>query len=509
MEKEGVMDCPGCMLNGTTTPIITCHPQNRQVSVNHVCALNICMLANLCKAAVEKEDQYASFPYASLLIHDLRDVGSATGHAFALLSLFHRAELFYDNMQNCGDQVLISFFFKTKFKESNRWKYDEISKTLFLNGPSNFKFIFWVGWYKTWNIETLHLTNPCSNQVFKKEEVDAICQKLYAEKTDRRIKKLELIYDTGAPTRISTVTALLRFFLPHLQHFVCCVENYRPILEHVMEISKDVKWQSLLSIVLKCNEANQYSSNNVLDLTSRQIEEFKHAFPRLIHFEHNGGSIPSYSSIQLYPVVKLIPDQNTAIHDHLVLNRYLSRLTAVVYLSAHQQLGNWDMARTVTETFRRVWLESSGKIAVPAHYIYPVGTYPLDADTFKHLKKYWTETNAIPDTVKERKSANEKKRAIRAENCKQISAELEEQRAEYDQKVVGKRKRLYNKLEKLTQKLDAEKRALDALNLENDDVNHHVRVEQRARTAYMETFVREMFPKECTDERLNFQINLI
>ena len=475
--------CAKCAMKGNAhVGPIDIDPHTETVTIDHVCNANLSTFMHDIKQHVENTTNY-TFPLRCLSIRNfdvnMKDVVIPPSVANYFSTV--RAD-------TISTSLVHFVFFKEKlgFKYTPMYTYDEQLYKLSFSSITHLKDVFWDGWYQKQTIRVLEIK---SLYLDKEIPLLTLCKGMQSIHT-LIMPNILVSHCPLFDQRIyNSFRNTLVLFAPFLQHIVAfsdsemCMTFISRALSIVIDISvPSIPWPRLKECTfLNKLEASYY----VMDISEREYLKY---LPNL-HVVKMGQDVTHLRCVQLAPTLLIKDSCFPNIHQHTARVRYRTHMAAHVFKYFCERLGQGkDLARLLT---RRYLLYFKYPDDAPTEFLYAPNTYEISKIDFDHLKSMY---DRCFDEKKQQEGGNSFLKQAEYADDKLVEARQKAAVAKeaFDEKIIGKRKRLHNALIKCREKVTYWERKKEEAQMAANryiDMNCY---SKQASAAYFKRYVREM-----------------
>jgi hypothetical protein len=246
----------------------------------------------------------------------------------------------------------------------------------------------------------------------------------------------------------TSIKNMLLLFAPHVECLTisCGTSMFLRMVYSAMGIigAGGVVWPRLKE--LNVLRETRMEDDFVVTFTPSGKTYYLQQVPNL-HVVRVGGKETHLRTIQLAPEMVLREQLMPNTHRHTARVRYRTYMAAHVFTYFMEKLGpGKDLPRVLTRCYLAYFVYPEDP---PADFLYGTDCHSITSIDFDHLKSMYEKCNGVLLKGKEDRSAVYQRKA------ETIRTKLEEARHKevvaktaFDEKIVGKRKRLHNALEK-------------------------------------------------------------
>jgi hypothetical protein len=453
--------CHRCLLGPLDVKV---HVHNRQVHVPHVCPLICETLVDFLESLIETNDPDGHLPYNALIIDDLVLNTAARYYGklpFRSLTVTNPAD----------PRVIETFMNAYELEQCTMWKYTERERKLEFHMPVNTVQLFWTGWFSKWKVEKLvaHAVDSASQIRISGPPMRAVLDALQVS--------------------LSTLHLSSSFWQANAVILDMIVEHFHASLQ-VLECPGFHFGLDMISLGWPRLKTTGASFD--AHVSSALLAEH---LPNLICIT---GAKTALKSIQLTPHVAIIPESSPVLHIHMAKVQWRNAMMLHFYKHVRQLTGVGDLASVMTQEYAHHLhpIDDADPNLLP--FLYPNGTRPLNEPHHKHLYAFQEEEadKAINRELALSRRIVHKKR----EELDTVEFELRQREREYSEKVTGKRKRLYQKVQKLKEKRDKLQRIYDQHDAAISGEAVFVQLRKDARLAYLRSYVGNLLHLEHVEE---------
>lgn len=476
--------CPQCALSKTPTlGSINVNPLTETVRIGHVCNANEGVFLALIKEYIETQTN-CEFPWRRLHIAnfrvDMRKVNQDTPPKMTAEGYFK--ELTATTSQTTPLFHLYLFARRHCFKKTPGIKCKD--GHLAFSQVQGARDVFWDGWYKehkvhTLEIDTLHVTPPLASPSLGLE-MQSIRTLI--------IREVRLIGGDLFSNEVHlALRDLLMLFAPQLRRLEIGVETFmffRMIYSAFGIVGAGgAVWPRLCEVQIfwPTFKAEEFEA----PFTPIWMMPYLEHLPNLHSMRINEDET-HLQCIQVAPTLQLRTQLLPNTHRHTARVRFRTHMATHVfaYLRGHLIL---DLARTITCRYLECFVYPEEP---PADFVYGANVYPISDVHFSHLQKMYAQCNGTGPA----KHVLEQQRVAESAQEKLVVARQRaaEAKTAFDEKIVGKRKRLHNAVCKTRGEVARLESEIQHAQQTERRLTDMQRFSKEASKAYVERYVRQL-----------------